>query len=115
MENFERENIDELLEICQYFPPSKFCAIRYLDVMAEVEIVAVDKCSETSDSSTVSRSSKGVKQAMFYCWKYRHYFEVIDEGDKNLKAHCTLCSPSAKPLSCARNTTSNIYIQFTKL
>ena len=22
-------------------------------------------------------------------------------------AHCTLCSPSSKPLSCARNTTSN--------
>ena len=42
----------------------------YLDVMAEVEIVAVDKRSETSDSSAVSRSSKGVKQATFYCWKY---------------------------------------------
>ena len=32
MENFDRENIDKLLEICQirqYFPPSNFCAIRY--------------------------------------------------------------------------------------
>ena len=32
LENFDRENIDELLEIrqiCQYFPPSKFCAVRY--------------------------------------------------------------------------------------
>ena len=32
MENFDRENIDELLEICQirqYFPPSKFCAVQY--------------------------------------------------------------------------------------
>ena len=32
MENFDRENIDELLEIRQirqYFPPSKICAIRY--------------------------------------------------------------------------------------
>ena len=31
MENFDRENIDELLEIRQirqYFPPSKFCAVR---------------------------------------------------------------------------------------
>ena len=30
MENFDRENIDELLEIhqIQYFPPSKFCAIQ---------------------------------------------------------------------------------------
>ena len=31
MENFDRENIDELLEIRQihqYFPPSKFCVVR---------------------------------------------------------------------------------------
>ena len=36
MENFDGENIDELLEIRkirQYFPPSKFCAIRYLKFM----------------------------------------------------------------------------------
>ena len=33
MENFDRENIDELLkirQIRQYFPPSKFCAVRYV-------------------------------------------------------------------------------------
>ena len=33
MENFDRENIDELLEIRQIrqcFPPSKFCAIQYV-------------------------------------------------------------------------------------
>ena len=32
MENFDRENIDELLEIRQirqYFPPSKLCAVQY--------------------------------------------------------------------------------------
>ena len=29
MENFDRENINELLEIRQYFPPSKFFAVRY--------------------------------------------------------------------------------------
>ena len=32
MENFDRENIDELLEIRQirqYFPPSKICAVQY--------------------------------------------------------------------------------------
>jgi len=31
-ENFYRENVDELIkirQIHQYFPPSKFCAIRY--------------------------------------------------------------------------------------
>ena len=34
MENFYRENIDKLLEICQirqYFPPSKICTVRYLE------------------------------------------------------------------------------------
>ena len=33
MENFDRENIDELLEIRQirqYFPPAKICAVRYV-------------------------------------------------------------------------------------
>ena len=33
MENFDRENIDELLEICrirQYFSPSKICAVWYI-------------------------------------------------------------------------------------
>ena len=32
MENFDGENVDELIKIRQtrqYFPPSKFCAIRY--------------------------------------------------------------------------------------
>jgi len=32
VENFDGENVDELIKICQirqYFSPSKFCAIRY--------------------------------------------------------------------------------------
>ena len=29
MENFDTENIDELLEIRQYFPLLKFCAEQY--------------------------------------------------------------------------------------
>jgi len=30
VENFDRENVDELIKIRQYsFPPSKICAIRY--------------------------------------------------------------------------------------
>ena len=32
----------------------------------------------------------------------------MDEGDKNLKVCCTLCSASVKPLSCTRNTTYNL-------
>ena len=25
-----------------------------------------------------------VKQATFYKWKFRHYFTVVEEGDKNM-------------------------------
>jgi len=35
-ENFDRENVEELIEIrqiCQYFPPSKICAIWYLTMI----------------------------------------------------------------------------------
>jgi len=30
VENFDRENVDELIKIRQYFPPSKICAIWYI-------------------------------------------------------------------------------------
>ena len=42
MENFDRENIDKLLEICQicqYFPPSKLCAVRYARFYATPESI----------------------------------------------------------------------------
>ena len=47
------------------------------------------------------------KQAMFYQWKLRHYFTVVEEGDKNTRVQCKLCAPSSKTLTSARNTTSN--------
>ena len=45
-------------------------------------------------------------KATFFGWKYSHYFTVIEEGEKNIRMHCTLCIGN-KTLSCARNTTSN--------
>ena len=48
-----------------------------------------------------------MKAVMFYGWKYSHYFQIVEEGDKNLQARCTLCSPCKKPLLSALNTTSN--------
>ena len=33
---------------------------------------------------------------------------VVEDSDKNLRARCTLCPPSKKPLSTAHNTTSNL-------
>ena len=43
MKNFDKENIDELLEIrqvCQYFPHQKICAIRY---MREVYLCSIEE------------------------------------------------------------------------
>ena len=80
-----------------------------LVLMSEVEevVIVASQASDSSSSNTGTRTSKGVKEATLYHWKYSHYFKVVEEGDKNLRARCTLCSASAKPLSCARNTTSN--------
>ena len=44
--------------------------------------------------------------ATFDKWKYKHHFVIVEEGDKNIRAHCKLCVGN-KTLSCARNTTSN--------
>ena len=60
----------------------------------------------TSSNSTIV-NSQGVKTATFYGWKYSHYFEVVEEADKNIRAHCKLCAPSQKTLASAPNTTSN--------
>ena len=46
MENFDRENIYELLkirQIRQYFPPSKFCTVRYHIYRGFVTIVSAKK------------------------------------------------------------------------
>ena len=82
---------------------------RKAERMSNVDIVEVEDCniSEMTDPSEVGRCSQGVKVATFHQWKYSHYFVAIDESEKNMWARCTLCSPSSKPLSCARNTTSN--------
>ena len=53
-----------------------------------------------------------VKTATFYGWKYNHYFVAIEEHENNLRAQCTLCAPSKKTLSSARNTTSNFKKHF---
>jgi len=48
--------------------------------------------------------------ATFYQWKYQHYFTIVEDSEsaKNIRARCTLYSPSSKPLSFARNSTSNV-------
>ena len=29
--------------------------------------------------------------ATFYDWKYKHYFVIVEEGEKNIRACCKLC------------------------
>jgi len=58
-------------------------------------------------SASALNVSSGVKTATFYGWKYNHYFVVVEERVKNLRVRCTLCAPSQKTLSSARNTMSN--------
>jgi len=56
-----------------------------------------------SNDSSLSATSSG---ATLNSWKYKHYFEIVEEGEKNIRARCKLCAGN-KTLSCARNTTSN--------
>ena len=65
------------------------------------------EAGDTPSGSGLSGRTKRVRIATFHQWKYSHYFVVVDEGEKNMRARCKLCSASSKPLSCARNTTSN--------
>ena len=59
--------------------------------MSEVEEVVVVSAGQSTEAST---RAGGVREATFYKWKYRQYFVIVEEGDKNLKARCTLCSTS---------------------
>lgn len=56
--------------------------------------------------SIPTTSSSTSATATFNSWKYKHYFVIVEEGEKNIRARCKLCAGN-KTLSCARNTTSN--------
>ena len=75
-------------------------------IMSEMVLVK-EETGPTSSGSISQGETEGVKTATFYQWKYSHYFVVVEEGVKNMQASCTLCAASRKPLSSARNTTSN--------
>ena len=83
-----------------------FSRVRIFEIMGEVVLVK-EESGPTSGGSVNHREIEGVKTATFYQWKYSHYFIVVKEGVKNMRARCTLCAASSKPLSSARNTTSN--------
>ena len=61
------------------------CEYTWLVVlMSEVEevVIVASQASDSSSSNTGTRTSKGVKEATLYHWKYSHYFKVVEEGDK---------------------------------
>ena len=69
-----------------------------------------DRLNSTSIGDTTGESSSTLERAAkttFYSWKYRHYFTVVEEGEKNIRVHCTLCV-GHKTLSSANNTTLNL-------
>ena len=45
----------------------------------------MEETSSSSTSTSAVGASGGVKTATFYGWKYSHYFEVVEEGEKNLQ------------------------------
>ena len=59
----------------------------------------MDSCSDIEQEAQASAS--------FYSWKYKHYFVIVEESEKNIRARCKLCVGN-KTLSFARNTTSNL-------
>ena len=62
-----------------------------------------DCSSSSSHGSSGEVASIGdTSTVTFHGWKYKHYFVLLSENDKNLKVRCTLCSGN-KILSCARN------------
>jgi len=65
VENFDRENVDELIkirQIRQYFPPSKFCAIRYSNNFAGK--INASLCS-TNNWKPLLKLTSGKRISMF--------------------------------------------------
>lgn len=47
------------------------------------------------------------ERTAFGLWKYVHYFQFVNEKEKNITVKCTLCV-GEKLLSTAKNSTSNL-------
>ena len=63
--------------------------------------------SSLRNSSGASRGEVAETGSAFHGWKYKHYFILVSEDEKNLRFRCTLCGGN-KTLSSAKNTTSNL-------
>ena len=74
-----------------------------------------EELQDSDDGGGTNASMKVKKKATFYQWNLRHYFTVVEEGDKNMRVRCKLCAPSNKTLSSARSTTANLRKHLNKV
>ena len=77
----------------------------------------IEMAEEASTSVMEATELRG-STVTFYGWKYKHYFVVVEEKKKNLKARCTLCAPSKSYYllhTIPHLILKNIYRQCTKL
>ena len=82
--------------------------IKYMLLMINLVVIIEGtdySLSSSHGSSSEVASIRNTSTVTFHGWKYKHYFVLLNENDKNLKVCCTL--RSGKTLLCARNTTSN--------
>ena len=63
---------------------------------------------QDSDDGNGSASVEEVKKATFYQWRLRHYFTVLEEGEKNIQVWCKLCAPRNKTLVTLLQTLGRI-------
>ena len=59
-----------------------------------------------SSADTLEDVQTASSSATFYGWKYKHYFVIVEEGEKNIRTLCKLCA-GKKTLSRAQNATFN--------
>ena len=56
-----------------------------------------------NSADTVEEVHTTSSSATFYGWKYKHFFVIMEEGKKNIRARCRLCAENKTlSLSCAR-------------
>jgi len=53
------------------------------------EVVFDASLRQAMDSGGVVQQ-EAQTSAIFCTWKYKHYFVIVEEGEKNIRAHCKL-------------------------
>ena len=45
-----------------------------------------------NSTDTVEEVQTTSSSVIFYGWKYKHYFVIVEEGEKNVRAPCKFCA-----------------------